>query len=499
MNLHPGIEIALKRDNMTELDVMKHMAMGELSSPQPFENMMLWKMRFTGTGFSERPQINEFVLRPKSEWFTPDALERISSSGVPLIWEHPPDATLDSKEFGKRIIGTVGYAFIEGDDIDVITRVYDGEANSALLENKLSTSPTVVFGNLDVNKSIPLEGKSELLVEGMPSYIDHLAVCELGVWDKGGPPEGVRSDSIGDTSMADSKSDDGNLSLKHIADAIADMCKRMDAMESRAKDDDDRRKKDDDDKKKKDDDDKKKKDDDDKKKDDDRHLAKHDDDDDKKKKDDDDDRRKKDDDDDDDKKKKDDRGKGPPEFINDKKKADDDDDDDKKKADAVAKELADTKARLAALEKKYPDIEARLPKARTDEDHYRMVTAQAKADSVYLKFGKRAPIPLDGETEIGYRRRIAQDLKQHGEWKDAELAHFPEGPAFDKIESKVYADAIFTAEHPADLPEGQLREVKNTDETGRTITSFHSRDRTFIHDMGRDRRIVGRLGLPKAS
>jgi hypothetical protein len=36
-----------------------------------------------------------------------------------------------------------------------------------------------------------LEDGSVLLIEGKPSLLDHVAICELGVWDKGKDPEGI--------------------------------------------------------------------------------------------------------------------------------------------------------------------------------------------------------------------------------------------------------------------------------------------------------------------
>jgi hypothetical protein len=40
-----------------------------------------------------------------------------------------------------------------------------------------------------------LEEGGHLLVEGEPSFVDHLAICERGVWDKGEDGSGIRVDS----------------------------------------------------------------------------------------------------------------------------------------------------------------------------------------------------------------------------------------------------------------------------------------------------------------
>jgi hypothetical protein len=53
----------------------------------------------------------------------------------------------------------------------------------------------VVFRDTKVNYNIEMEDGSNLLVEGNPSFVDHLAICEKGVWDKGGDASGIRIDS----------------------------------------------------------------------------------------------------------------------------------------------------------------------------------------------------------------------------------------------------------------------------------------------------------------
>jgi hypothetical protein len=52
-----------------------------------------------------------------------------------------------------------------------------------------------VFRDTKVNYNIELEDGGNLLVEGKPSFVDHLAICEKGVWDKGGDASGIRVDN----------------------------------------------------------------------------------------------------------------------------------------------------------------------------------------------------------------------------------------------------------------------------------------------------------------
>lgn len=71
--------------------------------------------------------------------------------------------------------------------------MYDAEAAEIMATRQLSTSPTVKFS--EVATSIIVDGQP-LLVEPSPELLDHVAICEQGVWDKLLNPTGVKSDSI---------------------------------------------------------------------------------------------------------------------------------------------------------------------------------------------------------------------------------------------------------------------------------------------------------------
>jgi len=194
LNLHPGVLIALRKmKGMTELEVAEAIRDEELVSPQYIENLCLVDMRISGTGFSYRPKLNEWVYRRDTIYLTPEFLQRCN--GIPVIMEHPSTQILNSEEFAKRIVGTMFLPYIKGDEVWGIARVYDKEAIKMMTDEQLSTSPSVVFRDTSVNYTIAMEDGNELLVEGQPSFVDHLAICEKGVWDKGGDAAGIRIDS----------------------------------------------------------------------------------------------------------------------------------------------------------------------------------------------------------------------------------------------------------------------------------------------------------------
>ena len=194
LDLHPGVLISLRKmKGMNELELAEAIRDGELVSPQYIENVALVDMRISGTGFSFRPALNEWVYRRDTIYLTPEFLRRCS--GVPIILEHPNTKILTSDEFSKRVVGTMFLPYVKGDEVWGIGKVYDKAAQVAIVNGQLSTSPSVVFRDPKVNYNLEMEDGSNLLVEGDPSFVDHLAICEKGVWDKGGDPSGIRIDN----------------------------------------------------------------------------------------------------------------------------------------------------------------------------------------------------------------------------------------------------------------------------------------------------------------
>lgn len=468
--LHPGCRIALDRLTMDELGVARAMMAGNLTSPQRYQNVTLFDLRITGTGVAYRLSLNEFVYRRPEHYLTPEFLVRCN--GLPVIWVHPNKASLNSKEFSDRIVGTMMLPYIKGDEVWGIAKIYDDEALTEMMKAPLSTSPMVVLRAGGDNSKMTLEDGSTLLIEGKPSLLDHLAIVARGVWDKGGEPSGVANTEVRKDSMmteeemaaADKAKKDAEEEAKKKADAeggekldkvlkgidsMSAMCdaltKRMDAMEA-----DGKARRDAEEKAKADaamtEDEKK--------------VA--------------------------DAKRKDAEDKA------EKDKADAAEDE-KRKADA--QKIAD--ASVAPIAARIADVEKRLPMSMTDADHAAMADAQARADDIYGQFGERAPRPLDGETVPAYRLRALTKMKPHSKaWKDVDLAPIAADlKVLEIAEGQIYADAMTAANHPTDIAPGQLLERVVTDRTTghRTITFVGSN--TFIAGLKRPARHVQRFNL----
>ena len=445
--LHPGARVSLARLSMDELGVARAIMAGDLVSPQQYENVWLFALRITGTGTAYRQKLEEYVYRRPENYLTPDFLARCN--GLPVIWEHPEGGRLDAKEFVDRVIGTILLPYIQGDEVWGIAKIYDDDAAQRMASKQLSTSPAVVFRQTDGNVHAKLEDGRSLLVEGKPSLLDHLAICEEGVWDKGGPPAGVdlpTTETSGGIDMSEVEkeveaaearpdaSEGGNLDkLLTAIDAMCDrfgaMEKRMDSMETKysaSKDDDEAE-------------------------DVKRAIPKAD-----AAEEEEEAAEVKDDDDDEGEPEK------APELMADRSRKDSRD----VRKDSTPRRSAIDDYAHAKL-RKLEAIVAAMPKNATDADYAAMADYQARADSIYRAHGEAAPPPMVGETAGAYRVRLAKGMQAHSTaWAGIALRDLPDA-ALALAETAIYADAQVAANSPASAGLGMLREVKRRDPAGR--------------------------------
>lgn len=412
--LHQPFAEMLAQQALNETEVAALIADGTLSSPQFFINMWMFAIRVTGTGVTWRSADQQMAFRNPDDYLTPEFLQRVA--GVPLIWLHPEKNKLDSDEFAKRVIGTLTNSWVaDNGEVWAIARVYDAEAAEIMATRQLSTSPTVTYSEAQ-DSIIKIDGQP-LLVEGSPVLLDHVAICEQGVWDKLLAPTGVKSDSI--PNEAEKMDEEKFVELFN---------KCMDARMAKADSEEADRKA----------------------KADAEEAAK--------------------------KEKADAEAKEAEEA---KAKADAEEKAAKEKADAEAKDKADAEEaeRMAKekadseLRQQIADLRSRIPTELSDEERNEVADAQVKADSVFSCFGKRAPVPLSGEKPLAYRRRLMIQLQEHSpDFKSVDLSSIADSALLSVAEKTIYADAQKSAS--LSVGPGMLREIKRADATGRQISTF---------------------------
>lgn len=437
--LHPGVHVALERFDMDELGIARAMQAGELVSPWIYGNLLLIKLRITGTGAAYRAKNQEFVWRDPSIYLNDEFLQRCN--GLNVILEHPPEKPmLDSKEYKQRIVGSVFLPYIEGDEVWCVAKILEREAQEILYNIKeISTSPGVVFldGESPGVKTV-IDGAT-ILIENKPSLLDHLAIVPAGVWDLGGEPSGVANEGI--TAISDSTTNEETLMPEEVAtggaadssvnekvlSALDSLSKRFDSFESESKS---------------------------------RHdsvcqrmdafekggkvkeggeataVAA-------------------------------DGSQTETQALTEERGENHLANNDSARHDAQAVEIKDLREQVAALRKM-------VPASHSAEDRKAFVAVQMEAEPVYQAFGiaDGATSPLHGETLDEYRVRLARKHQVHSKrWKDVDLSTIS-GPALQNVVTQIYADAMVEARIPSVIEPGVLMERQEQDRTGRKITRF---------------------------
>ncbi|MFZ5192485.1 NUDIX domain-containing protein [Enterobacter roggenkampii] len=407
--LHQPFAEMLAQQALNETEVAALIADGTLSSPQFFINMWMFAIRVTGTGVTWRSADQQMAFRNPDDYLTPEFLQRVA--GVPLIWLHPEKNKLDSDEFAKRVIGTLTNSWVaDNGEVWAIARVYDAEAAEIMATRQLSTSPTVTFSEMQ-DSIIKIDGQP-LLVEGSPVLLDHVAICEQGVWDKLLAPTGVKSDSIPNEAEKMDKEELKALMRECFADmqkekADSEAKEKADAEEREAKEKADAEEKE-----------------------------------------------------------KADAAEVEEKAAKEKADAEAKEKADAEEAECMAKEKADSE-----LRQQIADLRSRIPTELSDEERNEVADAQVKADSVFSCFGKRAPVPLSGEKPLAYRRRLMIQLQEHSpDFKSVDLSSIADSALLSVAEKTIYADAQKSAS--LSVGPGMLREIKRADATGRQISTF---------------------------
>jgi 8-oxo-dGTP pyrophosphatase MutT (NUDIX family) len=527
--LHPGCSIALRRFTMDdELQVAQAMRDGELVSPEEYGNIHLFALRISGTGTAVRGEKRnakdevthkaEVVYRRPENYLTPEFLTRCN--GLPVIILHPEEAILNTKQFAERIVGTIMLPYIKGDEVWGIARIYDRDAALALNDRQLSTSPWVLLGS--DNTSLTLEGGTEVLIEGKPSLLDHLAICERGVWDKGGDPTGVqnihtRTDGDGDmkielkringeteegykarcdeaATMLKARADSGGTDkldqlldgIKGIKTVVADLKARVDSAEEKET--------------KKDADEAEKKKVDAKGRSDKFEFPK------------------KDADDDDMFKKKMDAAEkalcdslmesGESEEVASdaakKRRKDAEDEDtkaekeakDKKDEDEKEKEAKKDAQTVASLRDTVAKLEEQIKGAmtnNTDVNRTALLQSQARFDSAHTALGGQARAPLLGETLQQYRIANLRELQKYSpDYKDKDVGLLAINDSFlDMAETKIIADAVKAASNPTDIATGTLV-MRSRQDGGHTYNEFHGETAAWMRPLAGPVKVNGK-------
>ena len=453
--------------DLSDFETAEAIRDGELPSPTQFGDFWLFDLRITGTGMAYRDALDEWAFRDPEKWLSDEFVQRCN--GLPVIWLHPDGTGLNTEEFRERAIGNIVLPYIKGEEVWGVAKIFDSDAALAMQKTHRTTSPGVTPPKGAT--AISLESGARVLDEGLPLILDHLAICEAGVWDKDGPPTGVRLDSLigkGEV-VAEKTREELEAELKDAkarADAAEkerdDFKRKHDAAESEKEE---RENKEREDAKRRKDEEEAEREAIEKEEREKADAAKAD-----------------------AAKKADARKKHHDAEKHDGVVGDCARCDEHEKNDASCgapvqtvepnreEQIKDSK-RIDELQAKIDRLTAERAPLSVDERNA-VAAAFHRADSVYQMLGERTPQVLPGEKPIAYRKRLADGLRRHTKtFKDEQLHDSVSGRAFDLLEDGIYAEALAEAKNPTiNDAAGILREVVTT-KHGKTRTEFYGDSR----------------------
>lgn len=179
----PGMERWLFIDS----DLTQLIQEGVLLGPNTYFNQTFFPMRITGTGSAMRVGKMQFTFRKPGLYLNPEFMDRCN--GLQVLWQHADKDFTDGSVIQEQSIGTICSPYVRGDELWGVAKILDLDAADAISTGAYSTSPSFL-SRVDSRSS---SGGVDFTEEGQPLHLDHLAVVQMGVWDKLGDPSGIDS------------------------------------------------------------------------------------------------------------------------------------------------------------------------------------------------------------------------------------------------------------------------------------------------------------------
>src|SRR5262249_6992457 len=136
-----------------------------------------------------------------------------------------------------------------------------------------------------------------------------------------------------------------------------------------------------------------------------------------------------------------------------------------------------------------------------DNDHFAGCRRwQEHYQNAVAEIGVRIPAPVLGQSVNAYRCEVLRMLKrtflpQNNEYYRVQYRALKnDTAALNALEPLALAEVLVQAKNPANVPRGEIREIKEHDRAGRYTSSTFIGQESFVKAMGRPgRRVLGFL------
>jgi hypothetical protein len=153
-----------------ERELINRMAAGLCDGVQEHSGAHFVPLCISSTGVRWNADAGYFEFRDPAHWLKDNMLARVI--GLPVLGGADP-GPMDSNDFGKRCIGTVVHAYVDGAALMAIARIANDHALRIIESGDFDSRLTAHFN--DGARAVDID-TDKLVIEPMPRYLSHLSL-----------------------------------------------------------------------------------------------------------------------------------------------------------------------------------------------------------------------------------------------------------------------------------------------------------------------------------
>lgn len=118
----------------------------------------------------------------------------------------------------------------------------------------------------------------------------------------------------------------------------------------------------------------------------------------------------------------------------------------------------------------------------SSDEETKLQQSRAEYQPLFEGLGRPTPIPFADEENDEFRRRALSNLQSAVPgFEDLKIDSYLREPNFKYVEKQIFEAAKQEARQPTRIPDGELREVKTQDQSGRLTSTFYGKPSAWMH------------------
>ena len=131
----------------------------------------------------------------------------------------------------------------------------------------------------------------------------------------------------------------------------------------------------------------------------------------------------------------------------------------------------------------------------SSDEETKLQQSRAEYQPIFEALGRPTPAPFSDEDNDKYRRRALSNLQSAVPgFEDLKIDGYLREPNFKYVEQQIIQAAKQEARHPTRIPDGELRELRKPDKSGRLTSTFFGRPSSWMNAFSNgaaNRKLIG--------